>query len=421
MDEWQAESLLIERDEKNREVSHTIYLGMNSIILTAQNLRPEKTGIHARLSIALNATELAFTVCNIERSDERTRIVNEAYKFLGSTPEEASMTIDKGSLKFKLNQFCKEAWDAWLSVQSPVDVEGTDTSAVSYVLKPHVLTGGGTIMFGKPGRGKSFTAMMMALAVNYGTNHYWDTDKGKALFINLERPDRTIPPRINAVGKSLGLNSTSLAVYPGRSKRFVDIRDILERYILKEDIKFVVLDSISRTGAGDMKEDKVATATIDMLNLLGVSWVAIAHTPKYDDRIYYGSSQYEAGADVMLRHSAKIVDDEGSIVVLLEVTKANDMPIPRPMGLHYSFDNIGLSAIRTATKTETAPLVDDSNLYQSIKEYLMESGGNTASELSYIYDRDEKEVTSHLRSMFTANVLTSVGSKNNEKVYGVLV
>ena len=409
------------RDKKDG-ILHTVNIGYDKLILSARNIRKTDTGVHARLGIDLNDDNLAFTVCNIERNEERTRLSNSAHKFLGMSEEDANGMISKGELLFKLNNFCDKVWKEWLSIQTPELVEGTtDLSSVLYALKPHVIEGGGTIMYGKPGKGKSFTGMMMALAVNYGTNHYWETSQGKTIFVNLERPARTMPPRIGAVASALGLNSNSnLVVMNNRGQGLVDIHDALEDYIAANDVKFVVLDSISRSGAGDMKEDRVATRTIDMLNDLGVSWVAIAHTPKYDDQVYYGSGMYEAGADVMLRHSSARIDENGSLAILLEVTKANDMPVPKPMGLHYSFDSNGLSAIRFATKDEVADLVDkEIHLRDSIKEYLGETGKASATKLSIELSKERAEVTEALRVLIKSKEIIAVGVSNGESEYGL--
>ena len=404
-------------------VVHHIELGLNAITFKAHNIRNEKTGVHARLAIAFNGEDLAFTVCNIDRHEERNRLANFAHKCLGTDEADASFLIPKGELLLKFNQFCSRVWSKFLSVQTPEEIAGDPTvSAVDYALKPHVLTGGGTIMYGKPGKGKSFTGMMMALAVNYGTNHFWETEQGKSVFINLERPKRTMSPRIAAVSAALGLDPISnLSVMNNRGQGLVDIHDALEDYIQKKDIKFVVLDSISRAGAGDMKEDRVATRTIDMMNNLGVSWLAIAHTPKYDDSVYYGSGQYEAGADVMLRHSSAIIDDKGSIAVLLDVVKANDMPVPKPMGLHYTFDQHGLSGIRFATKDETADLIDKkTHLNDSIQEYLEEVGtAHTATQLATALNVERGNVTTALRQLYKSGQLVAVATVKNEKSYGL--
>ena len=381
------------------------------LALTAKNIRKEVTGIHARLGVDLDGEELEFTVCNIERREERQRLSNSAHKFFGSSQEEADSIVSKGELLALMTKFCALVWDTYLNIQSPEEMVGSiDISAVSYSLKPHVLTGGGTIMYGKPGKGKSFTGMMMALAVNYGVNHYWEPEQGKALFINLERPERTMTPRIGTISNALGLNSTSsLAVMNKRGSGLYEIHDALERYILENEVTFIVLDSISRSGTGDMKEDKVASRTVDMLNDLGVAWLAIGHTPKYDESTYYGSGQYEAGADV-----------EGSLAVLLEVTKANDMPIPRPMGLHYSFDKNGLSAIRTATKDEIKPLLSgDVLLETSIKEYLGDTQAYSATQISKALDVERTLVTSVLTKLYRQKTIESVGMDGKEKTYGL--
>ena len=146
-----------------------------------------------------------------------------------------------------------------------------------------------------------------------------------------------------------------------------DIPDFPKKGIVFKDITTLLSDS------------EAYTKTIDMLNNLGVSWLGIAHTPKYDETVYYGNSQYEAGADVMLRHTSTVIDDIGSIALLVEVTKANDLPIPKPMGLHYGFDDLGLNSIRLAKKEEVQGLYTDVNLYRSIADLMDEFGSGISA------------------------------------------
>ena len=405
----------------NDGVEYHIECSLDTITFLAENIRKTDTGVHAHLEIQFNTKPLAYTVCNIERNGERTSLCNEAYKFLGATPADAESVIPKGRLKEQLNYFCQNVWSSYLEISAPIMVEGTtDTSSVLHALKPHVLEGGGTIMYGKPGRGKSFTAMMMALTVNYSANHYWETSGGKAMYVNLERPERTIPPRVGAVAKALGLNSNSLTVFNGNGGTLVDYKDVLEEHIKTQGIKFLVLDSVSRAGMGDMKEDKVATSIINTMNKLNISWLGIAHTPKYDDRVYYGNSQFEAGADVMLRHSSEVIDDKGSIAVLLEVTKCNDMPKPKPMGLHYSFTEHGLDGVRFATPEETKNLMSaEANLFQTIKELMGEIGAMSATTMADKLNTDRSMIINQLKIMIKSGSVVAVGQEDNERTYGL--
>ena len=122
----------------------------------------------------------------------------------------------------------------------------------------------------------------------------------------------------------------------------------------------------------------------------------------------------------MLRHSSVRIDGNGSLAVLLEVTKANDMPVPKPMGLHYSFNENGLSGIRFATKDEVSDLVSkEVYLRDSIREYLGETGKSSATELASKLNKERAEVTEALRQLFKAGEIVSLGTVNNESVYGL--
>ena len=392
------------------------------IVFSCTNVRPEKTGIHGTLAIKYDESD-TYTVCNILRQEERTRLTNRAYKFLGTSIEDAEYTCKKSDLVNKFDKFCAQVWPAYIEVHAPEEIAGViDESAVSYLAKPHVLTGGGTIMYGKPGQGKSYTAMIMAVAVNAGLNHYWDTEKSKSVYLNLERPDRTIAPRIGTVNKALGLDpSEPLTIMNEKSKGLLGIRDALSHYIQKNNVGFVVLDSISRSQMGDMKEDTVATITIDLLNDLGVSWLGVAHTPKYDDSIYYGNSQYEAGADVMIRHKSEIIDDEGSLALLLEVTKANDMPVPRPMKLHYSFDATGLSAIRFAKDFEVANLIEEKEDLKGDILYTLKRGKMSVPDLAKELDKPRKTISEAIDYLYRKGTVSLQGTQGIERVYGLPV
>ena len=410
----------------NKDGEKEVYLEIETpenipVVFSATDIRKEDTGVHAEISIEFDGFD-TYTVCNVKRDPDRGRLINKAHKTFGGSLEESEYILPKMQLVQKFDNFCKNIWPTFIKVQSPTMVKGTsEVSSVLYTLKPHVLTGGGTIMFGKPGKGKSFTGIMMALAVQYGTNHYWHTDKGNALFVNLERPDRTMPPRIGAVGKALGIENAKLPVMDARGSSLKDVHSILESYVKTNETKFVVIDSISRAGQGDMKEDKVATKTIDMLNNIGISWLAIAHTPKYDETIYYGNSQYEAGADVMLRHTSTVIDDVGSIALLLEVTKANDMPVPKPMGLHYSFGDLGLNSIRFAKQHEVASLETEPDLYRNIKDLLDEfTTGMTITGMANKLSVSRTEVVDKIKIMLGNKTVVAMGKEGNEKKYGLV-
>jgi hypothetical protein len=390
------------------------------IIFTAENIRNEKTGEHAQIGIVFDDSDI-YTVCNIKRHDERTKLANKAYQFFGSSTEEAEYICPKAELIKAFDKFCKLVYQKKLQVQSPKLVHGIlKNSPVSYVAKPHVLSNGGTIMYGKPGTGKSFTGIALAIAVNSGANHYWETEQQNAMFVNLERPENSMAPRVGAINRALGLNPDHpLPIHDAKDSTLMGIHDSLVNYISDHDIKFVVIDSLSQAGNGDLKEDTVASATIKILNRMGVSWLTIAHTPKYDDSVYYGNSLWEAGADVMLRHDSEKQED-GSIVTLLEVTKANDMPIPKPMGLHYSFDEFGLSSIRFANEDELVDLKAKHLTFKDeIIDWVSKNGAKSPTDIAKDLNKNRSKVVLAMGQLVKEKQLISVQIVGNEKKYGI--
>ena len=417
------EELTIKRE--GRKESDGVYYEIRtpvdiSIKFYVTKIRPEKTGIHARLGIQFDEHDI-YTVCNIERNEERKKIVNEIYKLFGPNAEEAEYICSKAELIKKFNLFCKLAYPRWVEVQSPRVIEGViKNTPIEFIARPHILTNGGTIMYGKPGKGKSFTGMALAIAVNSGANHYWETEKQNAMFVNLERPEGTMAPRIGAINRALGLNfDTPMPVLDAKNSTLVDIYDPLVNYIADNDIKFVVIDSLSQAGSGDMKEDTVAQQTIKIFNQMDISWLAIAHTPKYDESVYYGNSLWEAGADVMLRHGSER-DEDGGINILLEVTKANDMPVPQPMGLHYSFDEFGLNSIRFAEAHEVASLKSESaTLADEIYDYLKEQQPKSVQDIALSLKRNRKQISTELTGMFKKGDIVIAKKEGNQKLYGL--
>ena len=412
----ETQDLILEKEEISYEIDTPIG---KPITFYATEIRKEKTGIHAELGIKFDDSDI-YTVCNIKRREEQNKITRESYKFFGATADDADYICPKDKLIKEFSHFCKLVWPKWIEVQAPVMVTGTlNTSSVSYLAKPHILNEGGTIMYGKPGRGKSFTGIALAIAVHTGTNHYWETEKRNSVYVNLERPERTFAPRIGSIRRALGLNPEGdLPILHGKESTLFNVKEVLSEYIKENDIGFVVIDSLSQAGNGDMKEDTVASNTIKVLNQLGVSWLGIAHTPKYDDSVYYGNAMWEAGADVMIRHSSEIIDDDGSIAVLLECTKANDMPVPKPMGLHYSFDQYGLKDIRFAKDHEIADLshVDPTGT-TGIYEYLRQ-GGKSVTQLVKELKGSPHKIGNNVDKLYKDGYIELLPTKGNENIYG---
>ena len=82
---------------------------------------------------------------------------------------------------------------------------------------------------------------------------------------------------------------------------------------------------------------------MDMLNGLGVAWLALAHTPREDEGHAFGSQMFDAAADLAIRMYTEVNTVAGpSLGIALRVTKTNDTGYPDPRLIVFEFNEYGL-------------------------------------------------------------------------------
>src|SRR5580765_2847992 len=119
--------------------------------LVADDVREERTGIHAKLKILGNDAVLAYSSFNVDRDEDRVRLANSAYKHL----DRLKTIYPPTHLKNDLDQFCLNLWDVKMLEFAPEMLAGTLVpTPPDLVLDPFIIRGGGTIIFAPPGRGK---------------------------------------------------------------------------------------------------------------------------------------------------------------------------------------------------------------------------------------------------------------------------
>ncbi len=365
---------------------HTDYpLSTGEVLrIAAKDVRRERTGIHALVSISLNGTVLEYDDIAPLKREERGRLANAAYKRLGAVTQKS---WPSGHMTDALGLFCLTLWDRHLEARRAIMLSAPELTPLRYVLEPYIVQGGGTILFGPRGAGKTYLGLIMARAIDAGVLWHCQPD-ARVLFIQLERSEETFGRRLHLVNRALGLDpGAPMSTIIARGETLSDIRDVVARQVEEDGVGLVVLDSISRTGAGALTEDRTANTVMDTLNKVAPSWLAIAHTSHQgaaDGREMhtFGSSMFENAADVIV---ALTSERRGSTLgVALQLTKANDVPPQQPEFLALEFDADGLSAIRRSAQGEFAEL--DTTVRRSkvdeIIEYLQHVDAATAGEVA---------------------------------------
>lgn len=378
----------------------------HGIVYRASNIKRERTGIHARLGLllqedagkGLTETELAWTYCNVEKDEERVRLCNNAWRVMTRALQNAFSPPDtkgdpKLTYKHELDDFCSRLWECFIRASLPVETAG-ERGQVKFTLYPYLIEGGGTILFGPPGKGKSFLGMTEAVCIDAGLQTFWPVKHTKVLIINLERSEASVRYRLARINEALGLPfNRSILMLNQRGQSLVDIKDVVEASIYKHKVGLILLDSISRAGAGDLTENRPVNAIIDILNGFGVSWLALAHSPRASDEHIFGGIHFDAGADVVVRLTSE--ENELGLGVGLQITKANDVGKVPLQTLGFGFDTTGLTKIWKA-KQEDFPNLEASQILspiQKILQALSNADKSTAGEIAEAVGGDRANIS----------------------------
>jgi len=398
-----------------RGVQHEFRIATgHTMSITVENFRKQSTGIHGKVVVGIDKRMLKHTVMNLDRDEDRVRFINHAFTML---PPVVRETLDKGELMHTFDLLCFNGYKEYVGHQRPSFlVPLFDRTPPAFLLEPFLIRGGGTILFGPPGRGKSYVAMTLAVAVDAGLTNLFNVQQGRVLFINLERSAESLQRRLLNINLALGIDETyPLLTLNARGKTLDDVVESIEESINEHNVQLVVLDSISRAGFGDLNDNRPVNKIIDTLNNTCETWLGLAHAPRGDATHVYGSVHFDAGADIVIQQVSEA--RERSLGIGLNITKANDVG-KRPMTvLGYEFDDIGLTKIWFPNATEFPELMlsKQTTTAEEIYDYLNEIDNATAGEIATSLGKSRSMISSILNndSRYVAS------QRGRERVFGI--
>jgi len=389
-----------------------------SVHFRAQDIQKDRFGaMKARVAIRLNDWPLlAWGTIHIDKHEDRTRICNLAFDKLDKTTKEF---YSKDLMRHDFDQWCYWVWPTFLGHQDAEELAG-EISPVKFLIHPYVIEGGGTILFGAPGGGKTYLALLMGISIDSGVNDLFkvDEDIHKVLFVNLERSSQSIRNRIAACNRVLGFPpDRPLLTMNQRGKSLADLREPIKAVVEKHGVKLIILDSISRaTNGASLTEDTSGNKIIDTLNGLTESWVAIAHNTRGDASHVYGSMMFDAGADIIVKLTSQA--EANKIGLVTEIVKANDVGRYPKKYVALEFDENGLNQVRSAQSGEFGELesATQSNA-EKIHQFLATNGASSVERISAETGITPQSTRTYLSRMRDVIVVANTGG--GFKVYGL--
>jgi hypothetical protein len=396
--------------------------GPTVTLLADDVVRVRDNDLRATVTALVEGYPVTYDRLNVHSRGDRTTLGNEAHKQLTRAFPDVLITAD--DLKLRLMHFALGLWDEVVSECLPELSLGSENDpVVSFVLEPLVVDGGGTIAFGPPGRGKSYTMMLLATAIDAGLREPWPVPRPrKVLWINLERDRRMVLARLGRINRALGLPATrGLHMFHARGRTLQEVLPAAQKYIREHGVEVVFLDSITRAGYGDLTENAPANRAMDGLNRLCPTWVAIGHTPRADDDHVFGSQMFDAACDVAVKLLSQ-QEEDGPLGIQLLITKGNDVGKRRLPALALDFSAAGLEGIRSARRGEFLDLEEARHrptAKDRIRDYLLDHplGKSHAAEIALALDLNRTTVVEALQD---AALFTALGKDGRTAYYGVL-
>ena len=393
----------------------------HKLVLRAEGVRKEKTGVHAKVTIGVDTMRVDQDTFNIGRREDRTRLVNSALK----SPQISELKPRIESiLEHEMLMFLEGLWEFEVGRNAPEKRGGSvQRTAPPWQLKPYLLQKAGTILFAAPGFGKSWTALALAVMVDAGYKFFYEVEQGPVLFVNLERSAESVDIRLADVNAALGQpRERPLMRLDRRGRRFVDVADSVRKICQSDGIAMVVLDSLSRGGYGDLNANDDSNAAMDSLNSLGTGWLALGHTARGDATHVFGSQMQDAAADITVQLiSEERVDKYGKVTlgIGLKGMKANDVRKPPLSILAYEFDELGLVGIRKPRPGEFLTIENESvglDMRSQVSSYIRQEGAATATAIA----RDTGLNRSKVSALLASGPEFSGERKGREVVYRVV-
>jgi len=374
-----------------------------TLTIVAREIRRSRTGMHALMAITAGEKVLGHDTFNVGRSEDRTRLANRAHSGLSAL---AAAAYSKDDLRHDLDLLT--LWLARHYEQDRFELEEFDpleplTDNV-FLLRPYILANAGTVMFADPGAGKSYLAQTMGVCMSLGLNGLFDiTTPVPVAYVNLERNRESMLARETKIRAALRVSGGSNVKYMhARGQGLPTILPSLSRWGEQHPAGVVILDSISRTGLGDLIGNETGNLFINHMNALGCAWLGIGHPTRNDKDHMYGSIMFDAGEDIGIQIMSERKDMTRGIA--LKVVKANDIDFP-PVAyyaLEFAGDGSGLANIRQAGRREFPELAagQKRTRLQQIEAFLDDQPDGAAStkEVADALEMQQPNVSKYLHT-----------------------
>jgi len=253
---------------------------------------------------------------------------------------------------------------------------------VKYLLYPLIQEEVPTVLYGDGGSLKSTLARIISTCIRlpWTDNPFQFITKDKplkTLFLDWETNEHTFKRGLQLLKNGMGLPEYSLTYLHCDRPLGEDLENIMQ-IIIDNDIKFIVVDSLSLALGGDLSKQELAGNIFRDLRQLQITSLLLTHITKSEDKhpTPFGSTFYSnhARSVIYVKKTQEVGGNE--ISVGLYHKKANETGLFHPIGFRALFDKdkITFSSIDVKSIPELSAGL---SLKEQIKELLKSGAMNT--------------------------------------------
>lgn len=407
------------------------------LVIRAEDVRKTTSGMHAKVTVAIaknegaaKAVPVKSDVLNTDKEQYRHDLVNLLYGIKGRRDPKFSADFieayPRTEFEQDLDDFCEEYYQQLVGYAVGEMVRGdAEKTKPDFIADGLVLRDGGTILYAPPKSAKSYTAMLLAVSMQNGISSLFRVQQAKVMYLNLERGKDSMSRRLGLVNRVLGLPAEHpLLMLNRRGRSLSDVYDAAKETVEKEHVECVILDSLSRVGFGDLNGNEEVNKSMDYLNRLCPSWLAIGHTSKADESSIFGSMMFAAAMDIGVNVRRQRLTD-GTLGVGFHVKDTNDTGVPPLRILAYEFDEYGLSGVREAARGEF-PEIEDGEAgggarsnRDRVYEHIRAKGKASVSQIAKDIQMNPGTVHTEVSRLLKDGQLMEVARVRNSILYGI--
>jgi len=285
-----------------------------------------------------------------------------------------------------IEQLCVLTLNHFRTGEPVVDLgEVTPPAEPVYRLRPFVVEGEATVIYGEGGIGKSYLAGFMAALVDQ--NFHTMTCQpmpGKVLYLDFETTTDIAARRFQALTRGFGFGGKSTVIYRFCHQSLpADIGEI-QRIVAEHDVELIVVDSAGPACGGDPESAASAITYFTALRSLRKSSITIAHRSKGGSVGPFGSV-YWVNYPRMAYELKKSQEEESDVMhVALIHRKVNDGRLQRPVSFKIQWHESGAVTVAQEELADVPDFVVELPIADQCAVAFREHGPKTVKEISEI-------------------------------------